>query len=60
MDALVLGADEGRSRDTIRLGEVRQPAIRGFPNGETRPADITRSGETRAGCTKAGHPHLNI
>jgi len=58
VDALALGADEGRSRDAIRSGEVRQPSIRRYPNGETRLADHLPGLKARR--TKAGHLRLNI
>ena len=36
MDALALGADEGRGKRRYASGSCKQALIRGFPNGETR------------------------
>ena len=35
-NALASGADEGRGNQRYATGRRKQPAIRGFPNGETR------------------------
>ena len=36
MDALALGADEGRGKTAISLGLLFSKLNPGFPNGETR------------------------
>ena len=38
VDALASGADEGRGKTAISLGELSSELNRGFPNGATRPA----------------------
>ena len=37
MDALVSGADEGRGKTAISLGQLSNKLSRGFPNGATQP-----------------------
>jgi predicted GIY-YIG superfamily endonuclease len=44
VDALVLRGDEGRGTLRKAAGRGERPLIRGYPNGETRPA--TKSHET--------------
>ena len=40
VDALVPGADEGRGKAAISLGELPSKLSRGFPNGATHPDKI--------------------